>query len=136
MNFDYVRMLGYTEIMEFLTNVLTARFKTNLYVKPINVKINSVAQEIEFEATLSNGKYVRGKAVCTDFSCKIVIDDKTKTYTREWANYVFNVLKSKEDGKTSRVSEIYKADYNDYCIAVRDAKRAEAEQEYETSLLR
>jgi hypothetical protein len=136
MNFDYIGMIGYVEINQFITKVLTARYQTNLLVKPNNMKISSVAQEIEFEAVLSNGKYVTGKAICTDFQCKILINDKTEIYTNEWAKHMFNILKSKEDGKTSRVSEIYKADYNDYCAKVRDAKHSEAEQEFENSLLR
>ena len=133
MNFDYIRMLSYTEISQFITEVLSVYFKTNLLVKPTNVMIKAVTQEVEFEAVLSNGKYVTGKAFCTDFSCKIQLDGNVQTdlgYTKEWAKYMFNILKSKEDGKTSRVSEIY------YCVKVRDAKHSEAEQEYENSLLR
>ncbi len=139
MNFDYIRMLSYAEVTQFITKALSAYFKTNLFVKPGNIKINTVSQQVEFEAVLSNGKYVTGKAVCTNFDCEITINAKTQTtlaYTNEWAQWVYDMLKSKDISEYSRVGEIYKADYNDHCAKVRDDKSAKAEQEFETSLLK
>lgn len=139
MNFDYIRMLSYAEITQFITEVLGVYFKTNLLVKPTNVKVKAVTQEVEFEAVLSNGKYVTGNASCADFSCKIQLDGNVQTdlvYNKEWAEYMFNTLKTKTVGDKPRLNEIYKADYNDYCNRVKSEKYAEAEKEFENSLLR
>lgn len=138
MNFDYIRMLTIAELNEFITKALSGHFKTNLLVKPTNVKIGAIAQEIEFEAFASNGKYLTGKAVCGNFDCVITLNEQTidLTYNKEWANWMYKTLKTKDFNSQARVFEVYKADYNDYRAKVRDDKQDEAEQEFETTLLR
>ena len=138
MNFDYIRMLNYTEVTQFISKVLASKFNTNLLIKPNNIKSDAVSQQVEFEAILSSGDYFTGKAVCRNFDCVITINDEKQTqlnYNNEWAKWVYSTLKIKDVNAHNRIGEIYKADYNDYCQKVRDDKLAKAEQEFEISLL-
>ncbi|MBQ8522036.1 MAG: hypothetical protein IJ458_00040 [Clostridia bacterium] len=140
MNFDYIKMLTYAEIREFIVKVLTKKFSSNVVVKINNVKTSACAQQVEFELVASNGSYVTGTAYCTDFECKITINNSRRqvetTYYNEWAKWVYSVLKNKNINANSRMGVMYKADYNEHCEKVRDAKRSEAEREFEANLLK
>ena len=138
MNFDYIRMLTIAELNEFITKALSGHLKTNVLVKPTNLKVGAVAQEVEFEAFASNGNYVTGKAVCKDFDCVITIDGQSNSliYDEEWASWMYKTLKTKDFNSQARVFEVYKAEYNDYRAKVRDDEHAEADQKFEASLLR
>lgn len=142
MNFDYIRMLTYMEINDFITKVLAKNLKTNVLVKLTNVKTDSCAQELEFEAVASNGAHIVGKAVCSNFECEISIkqaENKAKLNpSKDWAKYVHNIISQKETLVDTKkiMSRNFKLDYNEYCMKVRDAKRAEADQEFEASLLK
>ena len=144
MNFDYFRMLAYVEIRNFIAKVLNKQFNTNFIVKITRGKNSSNSQQIEFEAVGSNGTYVTGIACCSDFECKITLNQDKKqtdiTYTNEWAKWVYTIIKQKEFVSDSEskgiISHNFKQDYNEHCKKIRDAKLAKAEEECEASLLK
>ncbi|MFQ6724238.1 MAG: hypothetical protein ACLRFE_02770 [Clostridia bacterium] len=141
MNFDYMRMLTYIEMRNFIAKMMKNQIGSNLVIKVNSIKGNTHGHLIEFEVITSDGKHVTGRAYCTEFECKIVMD-KTQTetiYTNDWAKFVYSIIKEKEfvsgDDKHI-VSHNYKNDYNEHCIKIRNAKRAEIEQQCEQSLLK
>ena len=140
MNFDYISMITYVEVRNFITNVLTQKLNTNAIVKVNNIKTDARSYRVLFEVMGSNGLYITGEAVCTNFDCIITLShNRTQTqinYARDWAKWVYSVLKAKEINGSSRMGSIYKADYNEHCEKIRDAKRAEAEKECEANLLK
>ena len=139
MNFEYIRMLSIDQLNQFITKALSGHLKTNVLVKPTNLKVNSVTQEVEFKAVASNGKYVVGKAVCGNFDCCITIDGKTKTtltYNYEWADWMYSILKTKGFINQVCVHEVYKDEYNGYRAKVRDDEHTESDEKFEASILR
>lgn len=144
MNFDYIRMLTYVEVKSFITKMLSKQFKTNFVVKLNNISTDSCSQQVEFEVIASNGEHVIGKATCTNFECRITLNQGKKktdvTYTNEWAKWVYTTIKQKEFVSDSEnkciISHNFKQDYNEHCKRVRDAKLAEAEKECEANLLK
>ena len=139
MNFDYIRMLTYIEIKSFIESLLKTQFKTNFIVKLGNVTTNSLLHHIEFEAIGSNGMYFNGEVTCTNFACIMKLNDKKcqmeDNYNKDWAKWLYTILKAKDFDARTRTAEIYKADYNEHCQKIRDAKRKQAEKECEASLL-
>lgn len=139
MNFDYIRMLTYLEIKNFISKMLIERFKTGFVINLKNVKIDSRSYQVEFEAVASNGLRFYGCATCTDFDCEISLNDgrfNTKSkYNKEWAKWMYETLKSKNINN-KRLPELYKADYNDYREAIRNKKLIEAKKECESTLLK
>ena len=90
----------------------------------------------------SNGVNAQGVANFTDFGCTMQISyGKNKIYKvldKEWAHYVYNSLKEKDEFGLSEYkhSEVYKLDYNAHLQAIKEEKQKFADIEYEENMIK
>ena len=142
MSREYLYGLNFNVMRDFIKKMMEKKFNTRTTVKINSVKAATDMQTYDFEVIGSNGIHAQGLAYFTEFGCTMEISyGKTKIvkkFDKEWAHHVYQALKKQEEFGLSeyKISNCYKADYNDHLKQIRDEKRKFAEIECEENMIK
>lgn len=136
----YISYMPRKSIESFLKSKIGENLTNNtpvLFCRWVYMPKTKIDFLVEVETPKKGRHTTRGTAMVEDFKCSISIGNIKKTYTKDWAQYVCDILSDKAYLEGLDFSAItYKNEYNNYWQRVKKDQIAKAEQECDEKLFK